>query len=193
MCGLFGFYGVSAPDGRRLAEAAELAARRGPDGWGIVTELTEAWDLGRLDPRLASALADSRIVIGHCRLATVLGTKRVESCQPIKVGRFIVAHNGTVPNVTAIADRHGFRLRTGNDSEAIGHLLERHEGTLHARLTWALGEIAHGGHYALAVLDRDSMQIQLRARGIPLWRHVSQEGTYWCSVRPGEDWEPVHA
>lgn len=120
--GLFGFFG-DRPDPARLESAALLAAKRGPDGWGILTERSSEVGMGRLDAGTARRIDGERFVLGHCRLSTVIGTKHPGACQPIVVGRFAIAHNGTVANVRTLQEAFGFTLRTGNDSEAIAHLL----------------------------------------------------------------------
>lgn len=191
MCGLFGFHGARLPDRSVLHQAARLASRRGPDGWGIVTEFAQARDLGRLPEHVLAGMEPSRTVLGHCRLATVLGTKTADACQPIRVGRYVITHNGTVGNVPELEARHGFRLRTGNDSEALAHLLARAGGSLTDRLTWALLQADTGGHFAVVVLDTDTNDVEMRANRMPLWRHVAPAGTYWCSLQPAPEWEPV--
>lgn len=192
MCGLFGFYGTQKPDQHTLARIAHLAAKRGCDGWGVVTEFGSQHDLGRLTNKAIRDLPPSRMVIGHCRLATVLDTKRRSCCQPIRVGRFLVAHNGTVGNVTELADQYGFKLDSGVDSEAIGHVMAAKTGDIATRLAETLAEIDHSGHYALAILDADTQSIHLRARNMPLFRLTTPAGVYWCSIRPDFEWETVH-
>jgi glucosamine 6-phosphate synthetase-like amidotransferase/phosphosugar isomerase protein len=191
MCGLFGYIGGGRPDMERLAMAAGLAAKRGPDGWGIVTDQTQERGLGRLPQTLARGIVAERFVIGHCRLATVLGTKTPAACQPLQVGRFVVAHNGTVANVEQLRQRFGFGLATGNDSEAIAHVLDRIEGPTEARLSAALEAIDHGGHYALVVLDLQDMTVHLKAQAMPLWVYRAGQGAYWCSIRPGQEWGAI--
>jgi asparagine synthetase B (glutamine-hydrolysing) len=178
---------------QRLATAALLAAQRGPDAWGITTETSERRGMGRLSAQHVTGLPPSRVVVGHCRLATVLGTKTPEACQPIRAGRFVVAHNGSVPNAADLVERFGLSPTTGNDSEVIALLLGVLEGPASNRLAEALAQIDHGGHYAVSVLDTSDSQVLLRARGIPLWRHITQDGMYWASIRPGMEWEPVYA
>lgn len=193
MCGLWGFSGPRHADPQRLTVAACLAAMRGPDSWGITTETADRTGMGRLSAQHVAALPPSRVVVGHCRLATVLGTKHRQACQPIRSGRFVVAHNGTVPNAAALTARFGLQPETGNDTEIIALLLNAMDGPAADRLAQALDLVDHGGHYALAVLDTSDGQVLLRARGLPLWRHVNDGGTYWASVRPGMEWEPVGA
>lgn len=188
MCGLFGFFG-QMPDLDRLGDAAMLAAKRGPDAWGIVTDVYSERGLGRLPESLARNIDARRYVIGHSRLATVLGSKTLRDGQPLQVGRYVVAHNGTVANADELRQAFGYTPFTRNDSEAIGHLLCRLPGSTEERLTAALDTIDHGGHYAVTVLDTELMTMHLRASCMPLWVHRAPEGIYWCSIRPAADWE----
>jgi asparagine synthetase B (glutamine-hydrolysing) len=188
MCGLFGFFGYR-PDMNVVAEAALLAARRGPDGWGVMTDHSVERGLGRLPTPLARSIAADRFVIGHCRLATVLGSKSIQDGQPIRVGRYVVAHNGCVANADDLREAFGYTPDTRNDSEAIARLMCRLPGTTDERLTAALETVDHGGHYAVTALDLELMTIHLRANCMPLWVRRAQEGVYWCSIRPDESWE----
>lgn len=192
MCGLFGFFG-HGPDMDVVAMTALLAARRGPDGWGIVTDQSAERGLGRLPTPLARGIAAERFVIGHCRLATVLGSKTRHDAQPIGVGRYLLAHNGTVANAEDLQFVFGYQPRTRNDSEAIGQLMCRLPGSTDQRLNSALGTIDHGGHYAVTVIDLELMTVHLRASRMPLWINRAPEGVYWCSIRPGDDWEGARA
>lgn len=187
MCGLFGFYGNHKPDVDILREIAGLAAKRGCDGWGVVTEFSQQRDLGRLK---SLSIAPSRMVIGHCRLATVLDTKRKECCQPLHVGRFVVAHNGAVGNVAQLRNRYGFDLKTGVDSEAIGHVLTAKTGDIATRLTETMAEV--DSPHALVVWDQDTQSLHMRASGMPLYRLITAAGVYWCSIQPDSDWNQVH-
>lgn len=192
MCGLFGFFG-NGPDMDRLAMAAVLAAKRGPDGWGILTDCTYERGMGRLPSTLARGIVADRFVIGHCRLATVLGSKSVHDGQPIRVGRYVISHNGTVANADDLQRAFGYQPQTRNDSEAIGLLMHRMPGSTDERLSAVLDTIDHGGHYAVSVLDLHDLTIHLRANCMPLWVHRAPEGTYWCSIRPDETWEGCRA
>ena len=169
----------------------KLAAKRGPDGWSILTDCSSEVGIGRLAVEHARRIDGERFVLGHCRLATVPGTKHPRACQPIVVGRFAVAHNGTVANVADLQRAFGFALRSGNDSEAIAHLLNILPGSVDARIDATLATIDHGGHYALSVIDLDQQAVFLRAACMPLWAYRGAEGLYWCSIRPGEEWEGI--
>lgn len=188
MCGLFGFFG-HRPDIDLLQTIAVLAAKRGPDGWGVVTDLASERGMGRLPAAIARCIEANHFVIGHCRLATVPGTKHINACQPLRIGRYVMAHNGTVNNLDDLRDAFGIRPVTGNDSEAIGLLMRMLPGTTDQRLDAALDTIDHGGHYAIAVLDTELGTIHLRANCIPLWAKKTGDSTYWCSIKPGDEWE----
>lgn len=193
MCGLWGFVGPGNADSSVLRATAALAAKRGPDSWGITTETVDQRGMGRLMPQHVDAVPPSRVVVGHCRLSTVLGTKNAAACQPIRSGRFVVAHNGSVLNASTIVRRMNLRPVTGNDSEVLALLLDSLQGHTAERLSMALDMVDHGDGYALALLDLSTMDVMLRARGIPLWSFTGSGGTYWCSLKLGTEWEPVHA
>jgi len=157
-----------------------------------VTEFEHIRELGRLDPRALRRLDDARHVIGHCRLSTVPGTRHPDCSQPLRIGRFVVSHNGTVDNVDTLREAFGFSLQTGVDSESIGHVLHRMPGaTLAQRVGHAIETIEHGGHCALVVFDVLTRELSMTAISMPLWRLDADEGTYWCSIRPGCEWESV--
>lgn len=187
MCGLFGFSGPGRGDRLLLGQIAGLAGRRGPDAWGVWADGRRHANMGRVTAQAVAAIPAPRTLIGHARLATVLDTKRPECCQPIRAGRWVVAHNGTVPNVQALSRRFGFSLSTGVDSEAIAHLLAA------MPLHQAMSHVDHRGHFAVSALDAKTGAVELLAVGLPIWAIARPEGRYWCSVRPGDGWEAIHA
>lgn len=188
MCGLFGFSGPGRGDLSMLAQLSSLAGRRGPDAWGVWSDGTTVAKMGRVTPEAIASLPPPSTLLGHARLATGLGTKRVDCCQPIAVGDFVVTHNGVVPNAQALAREFGFALRTGVDSEAIAHLLNVHD----ERLAAVMALIDLGAH-AVVALNRRTGAVEFQAGGLPLWIRQQPEGTYWCSVRPDNGWRPAHA
>lgn len=124
MCGIVAIY---APDGRVPAGAIQRAtnalAHRGPDGRG-------AWQS-----------ADSRVALGHARLALV----DPDAAQPLASEdeslRIVV--NGEFydyPRIQGILRDRGHRLRTRSDSEIAVHL---HEDLGSAAVTWLRGEFAY--------------------------------------------------
>lgn len=189
MCGLFGYFGPLGPETGLLSQIAALAAKRGPDGWGVVTDVASEYGLGRLQPNMARGIEANFYAIGHCRLATVPGTKTIRACQPLRIGRYVLAHNGTVGNLGDLQDAFGIRLTTGNDSEAIGQLMRLLPGSTNERLDAALDTIDHGGHYAVTVLDTELGTMHLRANCMPLYTRKQDEGFYWCSIKPDDLWE----
>lgn len=184
MCGLFGFQSVGGSvDLDTLEEIGALAARRGPDSWGYLSEREHVRRLGRLSRGVLGASGAREFMLGHCRLSTVLGNKTTEAAQPIVEGDWAVTHNGTIDACWYT----GFALRTGNDSEAIAHMLTDNGGDVVAALEVA----ASAGQYAVAIRDQRSGRITLAARGMPLWRATLGGVIYWCSINPGHGWERV--
>lgn len=190
MCGLFGFAGPRPGDAGIMTTAAVLAARRGPDAWGMLGEhLPLAKRAGRLCAADTRAVRPGRYLVGHCRLATVLGNLRADAAQPLVVGPYAVTHNGSVENADSLAGAFGFRLQTGNDSEALAHLVGALSGTLAQRVDAALVLANTGEGFALAVLDMATGEVVLRRRELPLFVLNTQAGRYWCSIRPDSQWE----
>jgi asparagine synthetase B (glutamine-hydrolysing) len=188
MCGLFGFSGPGRGDPELLAQLARQAAQRGPDAWGLWADGRRHASLGRLPAATVAGMPAPQVMLGHCRLATVLGTKRVDCCQPIVAAGWAVTHNGSVRNAGDLARRHRFAWATGVDSEAIAHLLG-----LHGDLGRAMAEVDHGGHFAVAALNMATGAVSLAAQGLPLWRLTRDEGAYWCSLPHAGPWEALHA
>lgn len=188
MCGLFGFSGPGRGDPELLAQLARQAAQRGPDAWGLLADGRRHAQLGRLTAAAVASIPPPRVMLGHCRLATVLGTKRVDCCQPIVAAGWAITHNGSVRNAGDLARRHGFAWATGVDSEAIAHLLG-----VHGDLQAAMAEVDHDGHFAVAALHIETGRTSLAASGLPLWRLRRPEGAYWCSLPHAGAWEAVHA
>lgn len=184
MCGLFGFFSEGgAPNPVIVETIAALAARRGPDSFGYVTEHGDVRRLGKMRPGDATAAKASQFMLGHCRLATMLGNKTTDAAQPIIEGEWAVTHNGTIDSCWYT----GFALRTGNDSEAIAHMLARNGGDVRA----ALDQAATAGSYAVAIRNTRTGAITLAARNMPLWRLADGGVVYWCSIKPGDGWEKV--
>ena len=184
MCGLFGFFGAR-PEPGVLALAAQHSARRGPDAWGVLDADGLKRGLLRLD---ASSLSNASgpLIMGHCRLATVLGTGRdLTAVQPLTRDGMAISHNGAVYNLSAL----GLRLRTKNDSEAWLALMLTYEGPLDQRVIAASSRIDHHGYYALAAHYKG--KIVLATRQMPLFINERSEGVYWSSVSPCADWRRI--
>lgn len=122
-------------------------------------------------------------------MVIIAGDTRFQAAQPLVVGRYAVAHNGSVENADSLAGAFGFRLQTGNDSEALARLVGALSGTLAQRVDAALVLANTGEGFALAVLDMATGEVVLRRRELPLFVLNTQAGRYWCSIRPDSQWE----
>lgn len=188
MCGLFGYAGERA-DPRFLASLAALARGRGPDAWGIWSD-TDGLRRGAREIRpyqVARSSRGARVVIGHCRLSTMLGTYGARHAQPIVASDVVLAHNGNVWNYPDLRAR--LDLETGCDSEALAASVRCSGGLLEGYREAKQG-VDLGDHYAV-VLARGS-EVLLDARRQSLYTLEDSSGLYWCSVSPGEGWRQVN-
>jgi glutamine amidotransferase len=138
MCRLFGFRSVIPSQVHRSLLAADNAlakqSERHPDGWGVAYYVDGAPHLtksaaGAMDDALfrrVSGVVSSETVIAHIRKATQ-GQLTVLNSHPFQYGRWVMAHNGDIPNFaavrTALEDAIAPRLRRfilgDTDSERI--------------------------------------------------------------------------
>src|SRR4051794_35554684 len=134
MCGVFGFV---AHDDRPvnpkiLARVALATQRRGPHAWGM------AWidGKGRLrmykqTGKVGDALgllkmaADARLLVGHCRYATMGDPTNNLNNHPHPCDGGWIVHNGVIPNYGGLVDRFGLHPVSGCDSEVLGLLIEQ--------------------------------------------------------------------
>ncbi|HEX2732482.1 MAG TPA: class II glutamine amidotransferase [Polyangiaceae bacterium] len=142
MCRLFGFRSVIPSQVHSSLLAAENAlgtqSTNHPDGWGVAYYIDDCPQVMRsaehaladqLFHRL-SGVVSSETVLAHVRKATQ-GERSVLNCHPFQYGRWVFAHNGDIPNFSAVKEtmRHHIppRLRRfilgDTDSETIFYLL----------------------------------------------------------------------
>lgn len=109
MCRLFGFRSVIPSQVHRSLVAADNAlgvqSNDHPDGWGVAFYVDGAPHITR-SPSTAlgdqlfhrvSGVVASETVLAHVRKATQ-GNLTVLNCHPFQYGRWVMAHNGDVPN-----------------------------------------------------------------------------------------------
>ena len=174
MCGLYGFLGGAA-DVSLLAELAHLADLRGghAHGWATATHQHRERGLFRPDSPLPAGT-----MIGHARLATSGAYDDLTCAQPIRVGEWTVAHNGTVPNVGAVVFRHRLTF-PAVDSALLPELFNRAD-TLDGVIE-CLEDLTDGLPLALLALRRDGLVLAAR-RGHPLHAAQHPEGVYFCTA-----------
>jgi len=116
MCRLFGFRSVIPSQVHRSLVAADNAlgvqSDRHPDGWGVAFYVDGAPHITR-SPAAAvedhlfhrvSGVVSSETVLAHVRKATV-GDLSVLNCHPFQYGRWVLAHNGDIPDFEGHRDR----------------------------------------------------------------------------------------
>ena len=212
MCGLFGWAKVkgemddrenSRSEPEILAHITQLASRRGPDCCGLWidgdlwrgyhTKKGYEWqsvtrNITVRDANYHLPFGPRRILLGHFRLATGLPSTQVET-QPLVLGNLALTHNGAVENYSALVEEHQPHLRTSIDSELLLWLIHRADGSLEQRLRAAL-ELAHmGAAWALALTD--GAELILVNRNLNLYALEKDGSLYWCSVRPGVEWDAL--
>jgi len=118
-----------------------------PDGWGIAYYVNELPIVERRsraaydDLRFGSAAEQvrARVVVAHVRAASV-GVPSTTNTHPFSMGRWVFAHNGTIPRFDQIAPR----LET---SVKAAGLLSHRRGTTDSELVflWILGRLRQLG------------------------------------------------
>lgn len=141
MCRLFGFRSVLQSQVHRSLSQADNAlavqSRVHPDGWGVayyvagaphIIKSTAGAENDRLFDRV-SGIVTSETVLAHVRRATQ-GALSTINCHPFQYGRWVLAHNGDVPDFPLVREalvEHispVFRrfLLGDTDSEVIFHM-----------------------------------------------------------------------
>jgi glucosamine 6-phosphate synthetase-like amidotransferase/phosphosugar isomerase protein len=204
MCGVFGF--VSRDGGRPnlglLARVARVTERRGPHAFGF------AWidargrlkcykQTGRITDHLGllAMAADARMLVGHCRFATQGDPADNINNHPHPADGGWLVHNGQVRNYDALVRSFNLFPVSDCDSEVLGLLVERGEGTVLDRCCAAARAASpdaepgtlFGLHSPLVILGlwpRPDRLVAVR-RGNPLHCGEADEGVYLASLPDG--------
>ncbi len=141
MCRLFGFRSVLQSQVHRSLRSADNAlsvqSRAHPDGWGVayyvagsphIIKSTGAATSDRLFDRV-SGIVTSETVVAHVRRATQ-GPLSTINCHPFQYGRWVLAHNGDIPDFPRVKDELCGRISPvfrrfllgDTDSEVVFHL-----------------------------------------------------------------------
>ena len=183
MCGVFGFVakGRHEPDLAQLKRIARTTMRRGPHAFGL------SWidRAGRLkmfkqEGRIVDSLGllnmarDARMLIGHCRYATHgdPGNNLNNHPHPVDGGWFV--HNGVIGDYAELIRHMGLFPVTDCDSEVLGLLMDRSEGSLVERLRFAVNCTRRSPLVTLGLWSRPRRLIAVR-RGNPL--HIGEDRT----------------
>lgn len=166
-CGVFGVYNVADASSiayfglhalqHRGQEASGIAVSDGHilkciKGKGLLTDTFNADTLSSLDGIHA---------IGHVRYSTA-GGNEIENVQPMMVrshlGHFAISHNGNIVNYKELKEKmedEGSIFQGTSDSEIIGHLIQRGNGTFEEKITQAAKQIEGG--FAFIVMRENCM------------------------------------
>ena len=116
MCRIFGFRSVIQSQVHSSLVSADNALMRQsefhPDGWGvayyvagsphIIKTATQALQSSLF--KRVSGIVSSETVLAHIRKATQ-GEHTSINCHPFQYGRWVCAHNGDIPNFSAVGDK----------------------------------------------------------------------------------------
>lgn len=156
-----------------------------PDGWGIAYYMNGLPVVERRshaaynDLRFASAAEHvrARIVVAHVRSASV-GIPAMTNTHPFSMGRWVFAHNGTIPRFDLIAPR----LET---SEEGAGMLSHRRGTTDSELVflWILGRILRGRRLGPEKLD-EHVPLETIVRAV---RDCANAIEAWCIEANAEE------
>jgi len=182
MCGLIAFTGKSDPS--LIQHLTDQARRRGPDSMGFAWRSGGEWLISRRrtpswpEPFTACFSSTFEAGIGHARLAT--SGRGVQDAQPLFIEYMVFAHNGTVYRHEELADRWVQRLKTGNDSEVLGHLFRLFGYDAEG----AMEELReHQGDTPHAFVAAAGNHMWIASFGQPLYLRETPEARYACSWR----------
>lgn len=166
-CGVFGvfnvkdaasltYFGLHALQ-HRGQEASGIAASNKKEikcvkGKGLLTETFN----NRVIKQLKGVHA-----VGHVRYSTA-GGDEIENIQPIMVrshkGHFAISHNGNIVNAKELKEEmenNGSIFQGTSDSEIIGHLIQREQGTFEEKVIKAVAYLK--GAFAFVVMRENCM------------------------------------
>ncbi len=221
MCRLYGFQAVEptkvecslvyAQDALMAQSRADAEGKSHGHGWGVATYADglpdvdkQAWAAYHGEHfRKSAARAYSKTVIAHVRRATV-GPPGLDNTHPFVHGRWVFAHNGTLPNfdlvrdamIEAIDPLHRNEIRGNTDSEFIFRYLlslwEHEPGRplidtlrlgLERIIAWCR-DIGQEAPVGLNVLWSDGDRLVGSRLGRTLW-YLERNGIHTCEICGG--------
>lgn len=197
MCGVFGFVAKKdhEPDLAQLERIAKTTMRRGPHAFGFAWidrkgRLKMFKQEGRIVDHvgLLNMARDARMLIGHCRYATQGDPANNLNNHPHPVDGGWFVHNGVIRDYHDLIRRHGLFPVSDCDSEVLGLLVERSEGSLVERSRLAVTSTERAPLVTLAIWNRPRRLIAVR-RGNPLHIGRDRTGFYLGSLKddlPGD-------
>jgi len=131
-------------------------------------------------------LSEARFLIGHCRWATQGDPADNGNNHPHPADGGWIVHNGMIGGYADLIRRHGLAPSTDCDSELLGLLLERGQGSIVSRCVSATRTVTRSPLVMLGLWSRPARLVVVRA-GNPL--HVGEckggERFYLASLEKG--------
>lgn len=194
MCSVFGFVRSASggkPDAAVLRRIVAANIHRGPhaygfawiDGEGRLKCFKQAGDLTKQFGFLAMAAKEAEILIGHLRWATHGSPKEAINNHPHPADGGWIVHNGIVSNYRDLVVKRQLLPVSECDSEVIGQMIEREEGTLVERCI-ASANACEGPLTMLGLWSRPATVVVAR-RGNPIHFSKTNDGCYFGSLAAG--------
>lgn len=193
MCGVFGFVSKNREplSMNVLRKIAKVTESRGPHAWGLAwvdqADRIHAFkQSGRISDRLGllAMAQDAKMLIGHCRYATHGHPSNNANNHPHPADGGWVIHNGVISRHREIAKEYGLRPMTACDSEVLGLLIEKLDGSLLDRCRQT-ADIAKGwSPFVMMGLWRDRL-IVAKANRQPLHQGETDDAYYLASLADG--------
>ena len=189
MCGIFGYGSTDnrATKIETLQGVATVTMRRGPHAWGLAwidgRGVMHAYkQTGRIvdDLGILKMARDARVLIGHCRYATHGSPGNNLNNHPHPADGGWIVHNGVVGNYRDIIEQNNLNPITDCDSEVLGLLIERVEGTLADRCYQA-ADFTDGSPLAMLGLWKPGRVVAVRM-GNPLHCGIGKSGIWLGSL-----------
>lgn len=181
MCGLFAYIGRS-PNITKLREIAIKAGQRGPHSCGWVW-YDDAW-MRHVNRYMGNTgvnvdkLPQSRLIIGHSRLATSGDYKSLDEAQPLVESKISLAHNGVV----RINGGRIPKCTTSNDSEVLLRIAAGYEPI--AEGVWMVFRRLAANTPCVMIATDGEHLVAIR-HALPLFMEEDRHGSYLCSLHFG--------
>lgn len=202
MCGLFGFVANrnsdKGPDLGVLREIALVTQTRGAhafgfawvDRWGVLKMFKQEGPIGD-HLSLLAMVRGCRLLIGHCRYATVGSPTVLSNNHPHPVNGGWFVHNGTLRDYPQLVREYGLWPMTECDSEVLGLLAEQNGGSDADRMAAAV-LCTEEAPLATLALWRSPRRLVAIRRGKPLHLGIRGGAAYIGSLAdglPGKVWQ----
>lgn len=166
-CGVFGVFNVEAASQLTYYGLHSLQ-HRGQEGAGIASANKDMIIRHRGEGLVTEVFTEKKlktllgeISIGHVRYSTT-GGGGIDNVQPILIrshkGDFVIAHNGNIVNAEKLKielESMGSVFQCTSDSEIIGHLIQREEGSFEEKIIKALPKLE--GAFSFLIMTTEAI------------------------------------